>query len=457
MRRLHPISLTILVAFLLCCAWLPAIAGVTDTAKQFVGEMAKSDFNSAVKHFDSTMAGVMSPQALQTAWQTISSQNGGFKQQGGTKTEQVGGYDVVFVRCEFANGALDAQIAFNQSGQISGLYFVASQDASDYQQPGSTPAASAATTEKAPSGLREQDVKVGNSDWPLPGTLTFPEGDGPFPSLVLVHGSGPNDRDETLFGNKPFRDLAYGLAKRGVAVLRYDKRTMVYKVKMAGLKDVTPKEEATDDALAAAALLRKTAGIDPKRVFVLGHSLGGTLLPRIGKSDPNLAGLIVLAGAVRPLEDIIVEQARYMASLDGKVTEAEKEQIEKVSRQAAQVKSLTESSDAVPGAPAKYWLDLRGYNPPQVAAELKQPILVLQGERDYQVTMDDFRLWKQALGSKPNVTLKSYPKLNHLFVEGQGKSKPDEYRKAGHVAGVVIDDIASWIQQQTSDGVRTGN
>jgi fermentation-respiration switch protein FrsA (DUF1100 family) len=78
---------------------------------------------------------------------------------------------------------------------------------------------------------------------------------------------------------------------------------------------------------------------------------------------------------------------------------------------------------------------------------LKTPLLILQGERDYQVTMDNFAAWKKGLAGRPNVTLKTYPKLNHLFIEGEGKSTPADYEKPGHVSEAVIADIAGWIKK----------
>jgi fermentation-respiration switch protein FrsA (DUF1100 family) len=174
------------------------------------------------------------------------------------------------------------------------------------------------------------------------------------------------------------------------------------------------------------------------------------LAPRIAVADPKLAGIIVMAGAVRSLDQSILEQLQYLAAADGTVTDAEQKGIDDAKKVAVAVASLT-AADAAAGrslgnAPASYWLDLRGYDPPAAAAKLSLRMLVLQGERDYQVTMADFEKWKTALGSRPTVTLRSYPALNHMFLPGTGKSLPPEYNAAGHAPVEVIRDIAEWIK-----------
>lgn len=414
----------------------------TSAAKDFVNLLVRGDYSAAERNFDNTVASALPVEKLEQTWTSLVGQVGSFKKQVGTRKEKVRQYDVVFVTCEFANSALDIKVVFNNTGQISGLFFVPVQPSTAYEPPAYV----------KPKSFHEKEVTVGSGQWSLPGTLTIPTGKGPFPVVVLVHGSGPNDRDETIGPNKPFRDLAFGLASHGIAVLRYEKRTKMYATKLVSMTDsLTVKEETIDDALAAVKVLRKTPGINPQRIFLLGHSLGGMLIPRIGMRDNTIAGFIILAGTTRPLEDVILEQMIYIFSLDTTDSANKKTQLEEVKRQVALVKdpalSISTPSTALPlNAPAKYWLDLRGYNPAEMAQSLKQPMLILQGERDYQVTMKDFRIWKDSLSRNQWVEFKTYPNLNHLFIEGEGKGTPAEYQATGHVSGAVVTDIARWIQ-----------
>ena len=290
----------------------------------------------------------------------------------------------------------------------------------------------------------------------LPGALSMPDGAGPFPAVVLVHGSGPLDRDETVGPLRPFRDLAWGLASQGIAVLRYDKRTKVHAEQLTPemIANFTIQDEVIDDALAAVQLLRGTPGIDPERVYVLGHSLGATVAPLIGQQDPAIAGLIVLAGLTRPLEDTILDQFTYTYSLSSSMTDSQKAELEELKVKVARVKD-PDLSDQVPakdlplGLPPAYWLALRDYRPAEVAKSLEMRILVLQGGRDYQVTVEgDFPGWQKALSGKSNATLKLYPRLSHTFTTGEGRATPQEYLAEAHVDDEVVRDIASWIKSK---------
>lgn len=300
----------------------------------------------------------------------------------------------------------------------------------------------------------ESEVTVGAEPWLLPGSLTLPPGDGPFPAVVLVHGSGPHDRDETIGPNKPFRDLARGLAARGVSALRYEKRTKAHRKGMAELaQTITVEEETIVDAVQAVALLQNRPEIAPLDVHVLGHSLGGTVAPRIGAKAPGLAGLIVLAGSTRPLEDLILEQSLYIALADGRQIKGEAAALTKLAEQVSAVKDET-LAGAAPGAaklpfgvPASYWLDLRAYDPALTASQLGMPMLFLQGGRDYQVTAADFERWQTALKGRNNAEFVWIPNVNHLFIAGKTKSVPLEYFRSGHVDPAVIDIIAEWVKR----------
>jgi dienelactone hydrolase len=346
----------------------------------------------------------------------------------------IGDAVTVAIPVHWAVATLNFIASWNAAGQIQGTWFRPPElKAAPYETP----------PYSQPDSFSSRDISVGADEWKLPGTLTVPNGKGPWPAVVLVHGSGANDRDESVGGVKVFRDLAEGLTSRGIAVLRYDKRTKVYPQKCAADPNFTMTRETVEDAVAAAALLRKQDGVDPQRVFVLGHSQGGYMMPRIMHADPRLAGVIVMAGSVRPLEEIIVEQFEYIFGLEQETTAAQQARLAAIRRDPWVV---------LPGATEKYKADLKDYNPVAMAAASPVPMLILEGERDYQVRMKDFDLWKAGLVHRQSATFRSYPKLNHLFVAGEGRSTPEEYDKPGHVSAEVIGDIAEWIRATCSTG-----
>jgi len=426
-------------------------------ATEFIDLLVAEDFAAAAATFDDTMAQALPAADLATAWQQVTGQVGPYKEEIARRQEATSGYDAVVVTAQFERSPLDIRVVFGADRRIAGLFF----------QPATatgTPTAEAWAPPSYAGEVASRDVTVGDAE--LPGTLTTPLGAGPWPAVVLVHGSGPNDRDETIGPNKPFRDLALGLATRGIAVLAYDKRTLVHQAEMAAVEDLTVQEEVVDDAVAAVELLRSDRNVaDPDRVFVLGHSLGGMLAPRIAEASDGVAGLVILAGAARPLEDLILEQSTYLAGRDGTITAEEEAALANLATQVAAIRDPAldpaTPADRLLGVPASYWLDLRGYDPPAVAAGLDLPMLVLQGERDYQVTMTDFALWSEALAGREDVTLRSFPGLNHLMMTGAGDgagaadagaaddagglSGPEESDVTGHVAPEVIDAIAGFV------------
>lgn len=182
------------------------------------------------------------------------------------------------------------------------------------------------------------------------------------------------------------------------------------------------------------------------------------LIPRIGLRDTDIAGFVIMAGTTSPIEDVILEQVEYIISLDGKIAEDEEKRLKEIKTAVEKIKNLKEydvswGKENLIGTPPEYWLDLRGYDPARTSANLKRPMLILQGGRDDQVTEKDFERWQKALSLRQDVEFKYYPRLNHLFIEGRGNSSPAEYSRSGHVAESVIDDIAEWITQRI--GIRS--
>ena len=220
---------------------------------------------------------------------------------------------------------------------------------------------------------------------------------------------------------------------------------------------MTVEDETISDARAAVALVAKQPKVDPKQVFLVGHSLGAYLAPRIATGDTEIAGIVMLAANARPLEKVVLEQIHYLAAMSGTPTAAEQKRIDAVEDAAKEIESPNlkpEDKIEFLGATTygAYWLDLRAYDPLKTAAKLKIPILILQGGRDYQVTPSNFQAWSDALSNNRNVTLRIYPDLDHLFIRGTGPSKPSDYARLGHVSEEVVESIATFILPSEKPG-----
>ena len=383
--------------------------------------------------------------ALQAAWETALAEHGPVSTVGVPVSEPVAG-DMVAVKVPlaFERGALTLAVYLSGAGQLTGLQLepaANAEPAAPWQPP----------SYADPDRFDEHDVTLGSGPLAVPGTLSLPRAAGPHPALLLLGGSGPVDRDGTILRSRPLKDLAWGLASQGVAVLRFDKVTYAHPDQVGANRAFTVADEYLPDALAGLGLLRNHPAIDAARVFAAGHSLSGTVAPRVAAADPAVAGLVILAGGTEPLAWAAVRQVRYLASLDPASAAAAQPGIDAMTAQAMRVDAPDLSPETpdheLPfGVPAAYWLDLRGYDPVAVAAGLGRPMLILQGGRDYQVTVaDDLSRWQAGLGPKPGVTIGVYPPDNHFFFPGAGQSSPAELATAQHVDPDVIADIHHWL------------
>jgi uncharacterized protein len=396
--------------------------------------------------FAPSLRAMVPPEALQAAWAAELGRRGPVTAVGPPVAEPAGGGGVaVKIPVTFADGTLTVAIGVaGEQNWLTGIQLLpgsAAEPAAPWQPP----------SYADPATFTESDITVGDGPLAVPGALTRPRRDASGPGVVLLAGSGPQDRDETIGRNKPLRDLAWGLASAGVAVLRFDKVTLARPGLAAANPAFTLSDEYVPQARAGIRLLGRVPGVDPARVFVAGHSLGGTVAPRVAAAEPAVAGLVILAGGAEPLHRAALRQFRYLADADPDGGQAGPAVLDVIARQARAVddpglSAATPSSELPFGVPAPYWLDLRGYDPAAAAARLGVPILIVQGGRDYQATVaDDLARWRAALAGRPDVTIRVYPADNHLFFRGSGPSTPAEYEPAQHVDPAVIADVAGWL------------
>jgi uncharacterized protein len=305
--------------------------------------------------------------------------------------------------------------------------------------------------------MADEKIIIGaDTKYPLNGILTLPnKTNEQFPAVILVHGSGPSNMDGKIGPNTPFKDLAEGLSEKGIAVLRYDKRTFVYGKDMKRETGLSVKEETIEDALLAADFLRMDGRIDAQKIFIIGHSMGGMLAPRIDAEGGNFAGIIILAGSPRKLEEILMDQNNdVLNSLNVLLKMIAKKQIASLSAKFNNIYNLSDEeakSTPVLGKyiRAYYFKEMGEYPSIDYLGGLDKPVFILQGEKDFQVSIEkDFNGYKKILGNRPNATFRLYPNLNHLFmpsIYGEILKAKKEYKVAQHVDQQVINDISDWI------------
>ena len=402
-------------------------------ATRLLDQLDAGQYAAAEATFSPQMKAAVPADKLKAVWESLPAQLGAAGKRGEASSSEANGLRVVVIPLHYARGDLQARVVLDKDDQVVGFLV----------QPAAPPPPAA----PADAPFSEQDFTLpalASGKPGLPGTLTLPKGQGPFPALVLVHGSGAQDRNETAGPNRPFLDIAHALAAKGIATLRYDKRTYARPQDFTGAFGID--DETTSDAVAAVAALAGTNNIDAKRLFVLGHSQGGLLAGRIANaSHGQVAGLILLAAPVRPLLDILAEQNRYIVSLDGNITPQEKAHLDALDTAIANVRSNPDAS--LLNLPAHYWQQLEQVDPVADVRASGLPVLLLQGGRDFQVVDTDWQLWNKGLQGE-RYRFRHYPALNHLGIAGEGKGSLEEYARPGHVGPALINDIALWIKAQ---------
>lgn len=384
---------------------------LVEIAKEIVTQLFAGEAEAVFSRLSPELQEGFPPESIVLLPKQMTDSVGAFVGFGNAET--VGETVVLMLEMEFIN--LVAQLTIDKDGVVTGFWITLDS----------------AVYEPQPLGDYEEAVEIG--EYKLPGVLTVPEGEN-LPAVVLVHGSGPQNRDETVGNTAVFADLAEGLAARGIAVLRYDKRTYLMQtgavdVTAEEIANMTVYEETIEDAVAAVQLLKEDPRIDPERVFVLGHSLGGMLANRIELAGADTRGLIILAGTLRSLATVLADQLEV---LDG---EAYAEDI----ALARSMDGLTEEEARVRtlfGTNTYYFWEEAQHDLTAIAEESGAPMLILQGTEDTQVYPDrDYPLWEAFAAQYPHrdITLKLYEGLGHLFTIDEKFSTE------------VLGDIAEWI------------
>lgn len=435
MKKLGIILLICVFAIsLAACGKADETAAIT-AAEQSMNELAAGEYEKITARMSAACAAKLPPEKLEEAWTSVTEPIGLFAGQKSAEVEESGGKTVATVVCAFTSKELIASFTFNRKNQIEGIWF----------------RYGTVVEQALESGEKWEEVKIELGETSkLAGKLTLPKGVEKPPVVIFIQGSGASDMDETVgkAANKPFRDLAQGLAGQGIASIRFNKRYFEYPEEAKGA--ITIEDEIIRDVTRAIELAEVDPRVDNNRIYLLGHSMGGMLAPKIAFDNATVKGIVSLAGSLRGLEEIVADQNR--AALEtSELSEKEKEkQLQALERELQKVERLTtadaQKSTPVLGQPASYWFSLNNARGADYAPKLAIPMLVLQGDADFQVSVNrDYQSWRNALVGKSNVTYWVYGGLNHLFMPTTGAQGISDYDAENHVQQKVIDDIAKWV------------
>lgn len=282
-----------------------------------------------------------------------------------------------------------------------------------------------------------EDVRIrASATHSLAGTLTLPsDRPGPYPAVVVVTGSGPQERDGTYLGNyRPFRQIADALSRHGIAVLRLDDRGVG---QSTGRFTLANSADFADDARAALLFMRQRPDIDGDRLGLLGESEGGLVASMVAATDPALRALVLMGTPSRTGRNLIDSQVRYRLEHDGSVPEAKRDSV------VAEIEARNERL-----AKVLPWLRfILDYDPIPTATRVSTPVLILQGDNDRQVTANQAAELAVAFraGGNRDVAIRVFPHLNHLFLEDED-GDPEKYSSltSKSLPPSLLGEITSW-------------
>lgn len=399
-----------------------------ELSKTLAHKMNKGEFKETIDNLSPLVRLQLTEKVLKQGWDKVVTDLGNYKGIRKITEEVIGNNTVVIVILNYDNSGVQVVFSYNKDKKLDGLWI-------NY-----APYEPEIVSDK---DFEESEISFGDGKNLIKGILTLPKNVKKPPVAILVHGSGDHDADESIGSNKPFRDLAYGLARRGIAVIRYNESTP----KSAKL-EFTIQDDCLNDVSCAIKYVKTLETVDRDRIYIIGHSLGGMMAPKIVADNKEVGGIVILAGSPRKLEDIVIDQNRILLEAEKTVTPAMlKLHMAQIQTAVNKIKNLKEgSSEIILDYPASYWYSLNQIDIPNIAKKLDIPIFIAQGSEDFQVYADiDYVAWQDLLKDRDNVTFRLYDNLNHLFMTSNGRMDTSEYNIKGSVDSQVIDDIAKWI------------
>lgn len=441
-----------LLCLTLCLLLLPALAGASADStrgQDALSSLISGDTETLFGQFTDQMKVAVPQKTLQAVWAQVTAQCGDFVSFTSETAQNLQNYEVRSILLHMTARDIEATVTFDQAGLIAGLNLA--------------PAPTAAPETVLPDGVVETKITVDDgSGHPLPGLLTMPQSGESLPAVVLVHGSGPNDRNESIGQTKLFEDIAHFLAQNGIASVRYDKRTYVYGALMTKeeLTSFTVQEETIKDAIAAGHLLAQNERVDAAHIYVCGHSMGAMLAPRIASESNGLfSGMALLSGSPYTLAKILYDQnIAAISGLDKDAYAAYKAQLDQAWAEYEALFSMTadqQKATTAFGVSGYYWATLCE-EPVKYIKEMRLPVLIINGEEDFQVTSENgFYAWREALASEEYVQLLKGAGLNHLLMcytgPDENKGTVKEYDTPAHVDSRVLTALSTWILEQNAN------
>ncbi len=409
--------------------------------KKFIGAIKRNEPNKNSSFFDSTFYGKIIEASVDRELENFKKTYGPIATIEKTEVDTQGCKMATCTAIKTLKGKTLWRILFDQAQRIERFSIDTFVDKQAWFYKHETP---------LPKYTRKDVLLEPNPFIKLPGYLYLPITNvKKQAAIVLVHGSGPSDRHESIGPNKVFMDIAMGLVEKGFAVLCYDKRTYVYTANNPfPLDSMDYYQETIEDAVAAINYLKKQPELDSTKINLAGHSLGALCSSTIAKKV-RVNKVVMLAAPARRLVELLPEQISYIAKIDGKVSEAEQTQITQLNWFKDKVmndKYSLKSKEVLPGTKPKYWLTDKNFKAIETAKSLATPMLLLQGSRDYNVTLTDYNLWLEGMKDKSNFKGKLFDGLDHFYFMGNGLATPDAATRPNHVSANVIAEMASFLK-----------